>query len=254
MSEPALEASGLAKRYGSLKVTRDVSFAIAPGELLALIGPNGAGKSTLVSLLSGRLKPDAGGVRLLGRDVTDDGLAARARAGLVQTFQTPSLFHGFTVAGNVALSAQARLRPRAVRPFQTAARAADVAALTRSILADVGLDGTADRPVQALSHGERRYVELALALAQQPAVLLLDEPLAGLSRAESERMVGFLRSLKGGPAMLLIEHDMDAVFALADRLAVLVEGELVAIGDPAIVQRSPAVRDAYLGADQAAPC
>jgi branched-chain amino acid transport system ATP-binding protein len=247
MAEPALEAVGLSKRYGSLAVTRDVSLAIAPGEMLALIGPNGAGKTTLVGQLSGRLRPDAGRVRLAGRDVTALPLAERARAGLVQSFQVPSLFSGFSVFENVALSVQARLRRGRVHPLRRAASAAEVIEPARAVLAQVGLTQEAGRPIAALSHGERRYVELALTLALQPRVLLLDEPLAGLSRAETDRMVRFLRDLKGRAAVLLIEHDMEAVFALADRVAVLVEGALLTTGSPAEVRADALVQNAYLG-------
>jgi branched-chain amino acid transport system ATP-binding protein len=247
MAEAALEAVGLSKRYGSLAVTRDVSLALAPGEMLALIGPNGAGKTTLVGQLSGRIRPNAGRVRLEGRDVTGLSLAERARAGLVQSFQVPSLFGSFSVFGNVALSVQARLRPRGVRPLRPGGTAPDVVEPARATMARVGIAAEADRPVSALSHGERRYVELALTLAQEPRVLLLDEPLAGLSRAETERMVRFLADLKGRFAVLLIEHDMEAVFALADRVAVLVEGALLTTGTPDAVRASRLVQEAYLG-------
>ena len=247
MAEPALEALALSKRFGSLGVTRDVSIRIAPGEMLALIGPNGAGKTTLVGQLSGRIRPDAGRVRLEGRDITALSLAERARAGLVQSFQVPSLFPSFSVFGNVALSVQARLRPRGLRPVQTAAATPDVMGPARAILAQVGIADAGERPISALSHGERRYVELALTLAQEPRILLLDEPLAGLSREETARMVRFLRDLKGRCAVLLIEHDMEAVFALADRVAVLVEGAILTAGSPQEVRGSAVVQEAYLG-------
>ena len=247
MVEPALRAAGLSKRYGSLAVTRDVSLGIASGELLALIGPNGAGKTTLIGQLSGRIRPDAGAVHMEGRDITALPLAARVRAGIVQSFQVPSLFGGFSVFGNVALSAQARLRPLGIQPFRPAATARDVAEAANALLDEVGIAARAGEPVSALSHGERRYVELALTLAQRPRVLLLDEPFAGLSRAETGHMVGFLQALKGRCAILLVEHDMDAVFALADRVAVLVEGALLTVGTPDAVRASAAVREAYLG-------
>jgi branched-chain amino acid transport system ATP-binding protein len=248
MAEAVLAAEGLSKRFGSLVVTENVSLSIGAGELVALIGPNGAGKSSLVAQLSGRLTPDSGRIFLMRQDVTNESLAARARAGLVQSFQIPSLFTSFSILGNAAIAVQAQ-QSHAFRFIRAAAQKAELVEPARAVLEKVGLGERATEPVASLSHGERRYVELAVTLATGASVLLLDEPLAGLSHIESERMVAFIRSLKGRCAILLIEHDMDAVFALADRILVLVQGMLVATGRPNEIRNDPVVQQAYLGSD-----
>jgi branched-chain amino acid transport system ATP-binding protein len=242
----ALEARGLSKRFGALVATESVDLTVAPGEAHALIGPNGAGKTTLIAQLAGALAPDTGTVRLAGRDVTRLPARARARAGLARTFQISSVFPELTARANVMLAAQA-VAPRAIG----LGRADDpaLAAAAEAALAETGLTTRADRPAGALAHGERRALELAMALAQKPALLLLDEPMAGAGRDETERLTETLRRLKGRVAMLLVEHDMGAVFALADRLSVLVAGRIIASGAPAAVRADPAVRAAYLGED-----
>jgi branched-chain amino acid transport system ATP-binding protein len=238
-----LDARGLTRRFGALVATDDVSLTVAPGEVHALIGPNGAGKSTLMAQLGGTLAPDAGAVRLDGRDVTALPARVRARLGLARTFQITALFPELTALQNVALAVQA------VRPG-TMFRRADHPWLTGpaiGALGEVGLVARAQTPAAALSHGERRALELAMALSQGPKLLLLDEPMAGAGRAETEQLTETLMRLKGRIPMLLVEHDMSAVFALADRVSVLVAGRIVATGAPEAIRADPAVRAAYLG-------
>jgi branched-chain amino acid transport system ATP-binding protein len=245
-----LRLDGLRKRFGGLAVTEDVSLDIAPGEIHAVIGPNGAGKTTLINLVSGTLRADAGRVLLAGRDVTALTLARRARRGLARSFQVSSLLPGFSALENAALAVQARSGTsfRFLRPAAAEAGLNDAAL---AALAQAGLADRADVPAAALSHGERRQLELAVALAMQPRVLLLDEPLAGAGPEETERLVTLLLGLKGRYGILLVEHDMRAVFALADRISVLVYGRIIAAGPPAAIRADAAVRAAYLGEDVA---
>ncbi len=249
MTERALEARALSKRFGSLIVTDNVSLELRAGETLGLIGPNGAGKSTLIAQLTGRLSPDEGAVLLDGRDVSRLPTHQRARAGLVQSFQVPSLFRSFTSLANVAIAVQAA-GGHSYKFLRRADRIPEFVDPALALIEEVGLSHCADRLVGELSHGERRYVELAIALAARPRVLLLDEPLAGLSRAESERMIAFIARLQGRHAIMLVEHDMDAVFSLANRLCVLVQGRVIANGAPANVRNDRAVIEAYLGDDE----
>lgn len=243
---PALALAGVRKAFGALKVTDDVSLSIAPGELHALIGPNGAGKTTLVHQISGMLTPDAGTIRFDGQDVTALGPEERSRRGLARTFQITSTIASLSVLENVALGVQARAKnPLAL--LRNAARDESLNRPAREALAAVGLIDRADAPAGSLSHGEKRALEIAMALSLEPAAILLDEPLAGVGKEEGERLIALLASLKGRYAMLLVEHDMDAVFALADKVSVLVYGRVVASGDPAAVRADPAVREAYLG-------
>jgi branched-chain amino acid transport system ATP-binding protein len=242
-----LAAEGLCKAFGALAVTRDVSLHLQAGEVHALIGPNGAGKSSLIAQLAGTLLPDAGRVRLEGNDITRLAPHARARRGLARTFQISAVVGGLTALANVALAVQAR-SPRPLAPFRPADGDAALEGPARAALAEVGLDARADVVAEALAYGERRALEIACALALSPRVLLLDEPLAGMGHAEGRRIVSLLGGLRGRCAMLLVEHDMDAVFTLADRLSVLVEGRLIASGPPEAVRADPAVRAAYLGA------
>ncbi|WP_460450139.1 ABC transporter ATP-binding protein [Alsobacter sp. SYSU BS001988] len=247
---PMIALSGLRKSFGALRVTDGVSLDVMPGELHALIGPNGAGKTTLIHQIAGTLRPSEGRIRIDGADVTRATPQARSRAGLARTFQITSIIPSLDVLGNVALAAQARAK----RPLRLFDRAAEDEALNgpaRAAVAAVGLAARARVPAGRLSHGEKRALELAMALALQPKAILLDEPMAGVGRDESARLIELLRSLKGRYAILLVEHDMDAVFALADRVSVLVYGRLIATGTPAEVRRDPAVRAAYLG-DEAA--
>ena len=254
MTEPVLVLEALSKSFGALKATQDVSLTLRPGALHALIGPNGAGTSTLMALISGRLRPDAGRVRFRGQDITELSVAARARLGLGRSFQISSLIPEYSVRRNVMLAVQARQgHPfRFLVPVGLDRRLTDPA---RAILERVGLAGRASVPAADLSHGERRLLEIAVALAMEPAAFLLDEPMAGLGAEGSRRLTGFLDRLRREAPILLIEHDMDAVFALADRVSVLAGGRVIASGSVAEIRTDPEVRRAYLGdgADAGAP-
>ena len=246
MAEPALALKGLSKSFGALKVTNGVDLAIAPGELHALIGPNGAGKTTLVHQISGTLRPDTGTILFAGADVTRLSPQKRARAGLARTFQITSTIASLSALENVALGVQAH----SAHPLSLFRDAASDEALNGpawEALEAVGLTERAHAPAGSLSHGEKRALEIAMALTLQPKLILLDEPLAGVGHEEGERLIALLKSLKGRFAMLLVEHDMSAVFALADRVTVLVYGGVIATGEPAAVRADPAVRQAYLG-------
>lgn len=246
MTETVLELQGLAKSFGALRATQDVSLTLRKGEIHALIGPNGAGKTTLMGLISGRIVPDAGRVIFRGQDITGLSVAARARAGLGRSFQISSLTPEYSARRNVMLALQARQgHPfRFLRPVGWDRSLTDGA---RAILDRVGLAGRASVPAADLSHGERRLLEIAVALALEPAAFLLDEPMAGLGAEGSVKLTGFLDRLRHEAPILLIEHDMDAVFRLADRVTVLAEGRVIATGSVAEVRADPAVRRAYLG-------
>jgi branched-chain amino acid transport system ATP-binding protein len=250
VAEPVLRIENLAKNFGGLRVTDDVTLDVLPGELHAVIGPNGAGKTTLINQISGLLAPDAGRIMFAGEDVTGLPIHRRAARGLARSFQITSILPGFSVLENVALAVQAR-RGSSFRFF---GRAADEEALNApafAALTQVGLAERAAAPAGELSHGEKRALELAIALAMEPKLLLLDEPMAGTGHDESERLVAVLRSLKGRFPMVLVEHDMTAVFALADRISVLIYGRILASGTPAQVRADPAVITAYLGEEMA---
>ncbi|HYS49096.1 MAG TPA: ABC transporter ATP-binding protein [Xanthobacteraceae bacterium] len=246
MAEPVLRLEDLRKSFGGLVVTDDLTLEVGARELHAIIGPNGAGKTTLINQISGLLAPDAGRVLFAGRDVTALPAHARAAAGMARSFQITSILPGFSALENVALAAQAR----AGSSFRMFGRAAEEAELNEPALAALGEVGLAPRahvPAGHLSHGEKRALELAIALAMAPKLLLLDEPMAGTGREESGRLVGLLRSLKGRFPMVLVEHDMTAVFALADRISVLIYGRVLASGTPEEVRADPKVAAAYLG-------
>ncbi|MEL6316170.1 MAG: ATP-binding cassette domain-containing protein, partial [Pseudomonadota bacterium] len=219
MSAPVLEAEGLMKRFGGVTATNGVALSVQPGETHAVIGPNGAGKTTLVALLTGELAPDAGAVRFRGADVTRLPVHARALAGMARSYQITALFLDMTVLENVSLAVQAH-DGHSFRFLRPAAADADLRARALEALEAVSLAPRAETPAHALSHGEQRQLEIAMALATAPTLLLLDEPMAGMGAEESQRMVAVLRRLKGALPMLLIEHDMDAVFALADRIEI----------------------------------
>ena len=250
MAEPLLSAERLVKRFGGLVATDNVTLEVRPGEIHALIGPNGAGKTTLVGQLTGNLAPDSGTIRFAGRDVTRLPMHARARLGLARSFQITAVLREFSALDNVALAVQAHAG-HSFRFLADARRDARLRDPARRGLEAVGLGARADTPAATLSHGEQRQLEIAMALAGDPRVLLLDEPMAGMGPEESQRLVGFLRALKGRHAMLLIEHDMDAVFRLADRITVLVYGRAIATGTPDEIRANAEVRRAYLG-DEAA--
>ena len=243
-AHPVLACKGLARTFGALRAVDGVELALPAGARHALIGPNGAGKSTLFQLLSGGLRPSAGRVWLDGRDVTRMPDARRARLGIGQTFQHASLFLSMTVADNVALAAQRTLgRPWSPVPRQRPALRQRV----EQLLADVDLLGRRAVPVAALSHGECRQLELALALANAPRVLLLDEPAAGMSPAESGRFAALIQALPAEVTLLFVEHDLDLVFRLATRVTVLHLGKVLLSGTPEEVRGSPEVQEAYLG-------
>ena len=250
MVEPLLSTQGLLKRFGGLLATDNVSIEVRPGEIHALIGPNGAGKTTLIGQLTGTLAPDSGTIHFAGRDVTRLPTHARVRLGLARSFQITSVLREFTALDNVALAVQAH-QGHSFRFLADARIDERLRVPAREGLDAVGLGTRADALASALSHGEQRQLEIAMALAGDPKLQLLDEPMAGMGAEESQRMVALLHGLKGRRAMLLIEHDMDAVFALADRITVLVYGRAIASGTPDEIRSHPEVRHAYLG-DEAA--
>jgi branched-chain amino acid transport system ATP-binding protein len=244
--DAVLHLERLRKSFGALVVTDDLTFDVMPRELHAVIGPNGAGKTTLINQISGLVAPDSGTIQFAGRDITALPTHARAELGLARSFQVSSILPGFSALENVALAVQSR----AGSSFRVLGRAAAEVALNDpaiAALADVGLAERAHVPAGELAHGEKRALELAIALAMQPKVLLLDEPMAGTGREETARLVELLRRLKGRFAVVLVEHDMTAVFALADRISVLIYGRILASGTPARVRADPRVVAAYLG-------
>ena len=246
MSNVMLTVDGLFKSFGGVVATNDVCLDVRQLETHAIIGPNGAGKTTLVSQLSGSLKPDAGSIRFRDIDITRLSAHRRARLGLARSFQITSLVMSMSVLDNVALAVQAKaghsFRFWAPARHQEALRAPAMAVLER-----VGLEDRAGAPVSSLSHGERRQVEIAVALAGEAELLLLDEPMAGMGANESAQLVDLLGEVKKDKTIVLIEHDMDAVFALADRISVLVNGAIIATGKPQDIRNNEAVRHAYLG-------
>jgi branched-chain amino acid transport system ATP-binding protein len=251
MTEPLLEVVELRKSFGGIVATDGLSLDVRPGEVHAVIGPNGAGKTTLIGQLTGEIAPDAGRIVFDGAEIGALPVHARARRGLARSFQITSIFPSFTAAENVALAVQAR-EPHAFRLLADADRDVDLDAAAMAGLARVGLADRAQVPAAGLAHGEKRQLEVAMALATAPRLMLLDEPMAGMGPEESARMRDLLAGLKGGVSMLLVEHDMDVVFALADRITVLVYGRAIASGAPEAIRADPAVREAYLGEEQPA--
>jgi branched-chain amino acid transport system ATP-binding protein len=250
VGEAILSLQGLRKNFGGLCVTDDVSLDVHQGEIHAVIGPNGAGKTTLIHQISGFLKPDAGRVFLAGQDVTALPPESRARAGLARSFQITSVLPDFSALENVALAVQAR----SGSSFRFFGKASAEKALNEAALAgldEVGLAARAHVAAGVLSHGEKRALECAVALAMQPKVLLLDEPMAGAGHDEGQRLINLMLRLKARIPMLLVEHDMDAVFRVADRVSVLVYGRIIATGTPDAIRANAEVRAAYLG-DEAA--
>jgi branched-chain amino acid transport system ATP-binding protein len=246
VAEPLLRIENLVRRFGGIVATDNLSLDIARGELHAIIGPNGAGKTTLISQLIGQLRPTAGTIRFAGQDVTHLPAWKRSRLGLARSFQITSLLPNFTAADNVALAAQAR-DGHSFRFFGNAREEKPLRAAAHAALDRVGLLGRADVMVSRLSHGEQRELELAVALATKPQLLLLDEPMAGLGVTESARMVKLLAELRQEVTIVLVEHDMNAVFALADRITVLVYGRVIASDVPAAIRSNEEVKRAYLG-------
>ena len=243
---PLLAARRLSKRFGGVVATDRLDLDVVEGEAHALIGPNGAGKTTLIAQLAGELRPSAGRIRFAGRDITRLPAHSRVGLGLARSFQITSLLASFSAAENV----QTALRPRRGHSFQLfrdAARDMDLNEQAAALLAEVGLAERAATPAAALAHGEQRQLELAMALAASPRLMLLDEPMAGIGHDEAQRMIELLLRLKQRCAMLLVEHDMDAVFKIADRITVLAHGRVLASGPPDLIRNDPDVRDAYLG-------
>ena len=245
-AEPVLEARRLTRYFGAIAATDGFNLTLKPGELHALIGPNGAGKTTAVNQLAGELRPHSGHILLHGHDVTRHSADRRARAGLARSFQVSSLFEEFTAAANVMLAVQAH-QGHSFRFLGNAAGDRRLRQPALALLERTGLGQRTEVAAAALSHGERRRLELAMALAGAPAVLLLDEPMSGAGPEAVEEMIELLASLKGDAAVLLVEHDMDAVFNLADRITVMVQGQVIACGTVDEVRGDRKVQAAYLG-------
>jgi branched-chain amino acid transport system ATP-binding protein len=246
VAEPLLCVKDLVRRFGGITATDHVSLDVAKGELHAIIGPNGAGKTTLISQLTGHLAPNSGNISLAGRDITRMPAYRRSALGLARSFQITSLLLDFTAADNVALAAQAH-DGHSFRFLRDARKETGLRAAARAALQRVGLADRADVLASRLSHGEQRELELAVALATKPQLLLLDEPMAGLGVTESARMVKLLAELRKEVTIVLVEHDMEAVFALADRITVLVYGRVIASGAPSDIRQNEEVKRAYLG-------
>jgi branched-chain amino acid transport system ATP-binding protein len=246
MSQPALEIKGLHKRFGGIVATSGVSLKVKKGSLHALIGPNGAGKTTLITQLSGELAPDSGQILHHGSDVTQLDVVKRCKSGIARSFQITSLFKEYTALENILLSTLSR-RGECKRFWRPALSHSAALKRAEEILVQIGLRDYRDVQAGVLSHGEHRQLEVGMALATDADVLLLDEPLAGIGSADAAAMIGLLQQLKGGPSIILVEHDMDAVFALADEISVLVYGSIIATGTPEEIRKSIEVRTAYLG-------
>jgi branched-chain amino acid transport system ATP-binding protein len=249
MTQPLLQTTAITKRYGALLVTDRVSLDIRPGELHAIIGPNGAGKTTLINQLSGELASDEGRIRFNGQDVTGLGINARARLGLVRSYQITSVFDEFTVRENAALAALGA-RQHAFKFWDGLLSDTVALAAADEGIQAAGLSPQANLLASELGYGERRQLELAMALAAKPTFLLLDEPMAGMSVQESAAVVRLLQSLKKQYTILLVEHDMNAVFALADRISVLVYGRILVTGTPEDIKQNEEVRAVYLGDEE----
>jgi len=241
-----LEVRGLTKSFGALRASDGIDFEVREGETHAVIGPNGAGKTTFIGQLAGTLRPDAGRIVFAGEDVTALAAPRRARMGLARSFQITSVYREFTALQNVAIAVQA-CAGHAFRFWRRAFADASLLAPAQAILEEVGLAGRTHVLAANLSHGEQRQLEVAMALATRPRLLLLDEPMAGMGAEESQRMIAFLASLKQRHAIVLVEHDMDAVFRLADRISVLVYGRVIATDSPQNIRANEEVRRAYLG-------
>jgi branched-chain amino acid transport system ATP-binding protein len=246
VADPLLRVENLVRRFGGIAATDQLSLEVGRGELHAIIGPNGAGKTTLISQLTGQLLPDSGSVHFAGRDITRLPAWRRSRLGLARSFQITSLLSDFTAADNVAMAAQAH-DGHSFYFWGNARKEGQLRKAAHAALERVGLEQRADTVVSELSHGEQRELELAVALATSPQLLLLDEPMAGLGVTESARMVRLLRELRREVTIVLVEHDMDAVFALADRITVLVYGRVIASDVPDAIRKHQEVRRAYLG-------
>ena len=246
MTEPVLQLRGITKSFGGLQVCTDINLQVVPGELHALIGPNGAGKTTLLNLITGRIPADSGSLSFNGLDITEKSVHERARLGMARSFQITSLFTSFTVQENIELAVQA-IQGSSYRFWRPAAGDPELAEPAGRIMARIGLVERAHIRAANLSHGEQRLLEMGMALATGPSLLLLDEPMAGLGPGSSHNLAQQIMELKGSTAILLVEHDMNAVFSLADRISVLVQGSIVATGRPQEIRNNPEVQEAYLG-------
>ncbi|HEX9278406.1 MAG TPA: ABC transporter ATP-binding protein [Casimicrobiaceae bacterium] len=246
MSDAILATQGLSRRFGGLMAAGNVTIELHRGRLHALVGPNGAGKTTLINLLSGELRASAGTIRYRGEDITRLSPDRRSRIGIGRSYQKTNIFPGFTVFENCRIAAQSRT-PRVLHIMADALDYAPVCNAARRALEAAELNGRGSLVAAALSHGEQRQLEIAMVLATAPDVLLLDEPLAGMGAEEAARMIELLKKLAPGHAILLVEHDMDAVFALADTITVMVNGQVLESGPPERIRASVAVRQAYLG-------
>jgi len=246
MAEALLELTGIVKRFGGLAATDRVDFWVRSAEVHALIGPNGAGKTTLIHQISGALRPDEGRVRFAGHDVTTVSMHGRVMAGLARSYQVTSIFKRCTVLDNVVMASQAHAGS-SLRFWRSVIGESALFDAARDILERVGLTARAGAVAGTLAHGEQRQLEVGLALATRPKLLLLDEPMAGMGPDESERMVGLISSLRMDVSLLLVEHDMEAVFRLADRISVLVSGRVIASGSPQEIRGDAEVKRAYLG-------
>lgn len=244
--EPVLRLAGLTKRFGGIIATDHLDFDVRAGEIHGLIGPNGAGKSTLVAQIQGNLRPDEGSITFEGRDITVEAPHRRAKLGVARSFQITSVFMGFTMLANVMMAVQAQAG-HSMWFWKNTSMDSSLIDPAMELLELVGLTRSAQALAQNVSYGERRQLELAMALAMKPKLLLLDEPMAGMGRQDGGRMISLLETLKGRYSILLVEHDMDAVFTLSDRISVLVAGRCIATGSPEKIKSDAGVRDAYLG-------
>lgn len=250
MSDVVLQTQGLTRHFGGLTAARDVALTLEHGKLHALLGPNGAGKSTVINLLSGALKPSSGSIRFRGQEIAMKSSHQRSQLGVGRSFQKTNVFANFTALENCRLAAQSR-RPRAWQVLSLAKHHRESLDVAARALELVGLSARTNRPATSLSHGEQRQLEIAMVLATRPQVLLLDEPLAGMGSEESARMVELLRKLAPDHAVLLVEHDMDAVFTVAHTITVMVDGAIIASGTPESIRRNVDVQRAYLGENEA---
>jgi branched-chain amino acid transport system ATP-binding protein len=248
MTEPLLDVHRLTKSFGGVVANSDISLSVTPGEIHALIGPNGAGKTTLISQIAGQLFPSSGSIKFGGRDITTLQPHQRASLGLARSFQITSIFPSFTVFENVALAAQARCG-HSFRFWRAARTESEINDLARAALQQVGLEAQAATIAADMSHGEHRQLEIGMALASGPKLLLMDEPTAGMGPTESQQLVSLLRAIRARYTILLVEHDMDVVFSLADRITVLDNGCSIASGLPQEIRANEQVRIAYLGRD-----
>ena len=246
MNNPLLEVRGLTKSFGALLASDSIDLDVREGETHAVIGPNGAGKTTLIAQLAGNLRPDRGRVRFAGEDVTALSAPARSHRGFARSFQITSVYSEFTALENVMLAVQAHAG-HSFRFWRPAREETALRSPARAILEEVGLGTRSDVLAANLAHGEQRALEIATALATRPRLMLLDEPVAGMGAEETRRMIEFLSTLKGRKTIILVEHDMDAVFSLADRISVLVYGRIIATGTPQEICANAEVRRAYLG-------